>query len=544
MFIDQPLACSRLVFMSESPQIPQTTSADSGSQPDSRTIGRLAVRNSVWVSLGSYLNLVIGFISNLILIRLLTPEIFGFFSMATFWASLFNLRPKVGIHWSAIRHPEINGALLGTYFVLDVVTIISTILLCSLAGLVMLYLGYERVVILSIIVVGSLDLIVVLVNPLGMALEKELQLSRLTLMGLIGSVITYLVAIVLAASGAGIWSLLATGLIPAAISLFGTYWICKRRLPHVLKLRWRFDKALAIELIKQGLTAGLSSTALGAIVLQYDNFLVGTFAGYTTLGYYDRAYRIAGWTNLLLTLVLVRVGYPTFTKVQNDRPRLAHAVRLSVWVAFSLGSPITLVLLFGASDLVRLLYGAAWLQSAVFLPYLTLYSLVFPFVSIVFWLSVALGHQRVTVIFTLAQVTALVAVATPLTLRWGVMGTIAGVMFTMILSFLLGCAYIFRTLPLSIHETIGLPALAGLTMGLVLWGLRYLPTWTNWAPPIRLALIGGVGPTGYLVLLFLLNPAEFSARIRYLIQMFKPVPAGHIASPNVEVRPSNDQHFG
>ena len=524
--------------MSESPQLPQATSADSSSQPDSRTLGRLAVRNSVWVGLGSYLNLAVGFISNLILIRFLTPEIFGFFSMATFWVSLFNLRPKVGIHWSSMRQPEINGALLGTYFVVDVATIIGTILLCSLAGLVMLQLGYARMVILAILILGSLDLIVVLVNPLGMALEKELQLSRLTLMGLVGSVITYLVAIVLAASGAGIWSLLATGLIPAAISLVGTYWICKRRLPHVLKLRWRFDKALAVELIKHGLTAGLSSTALGAIVLQYDNFLVGTFAGYTTLGYYDRAYRIASWTNLLLTLVLVRVGYPIFTKVQNDRLRLAHAVRLSLWVAFSLGSPIALVLCFGAFDLVRILYGPAWLPSAVFLPYLTLYSLIFPFVSVVFWLSVALGHQRVTVILTLTQVVALVAVATPLTWRWGVMGTIAGVMLTMVLAFLLGCVYIFRTLPLSIRETLGVPLLAGLAAALGLWGLTHLPTWTDWASPVRLVIIGVIGPASYLLVLFLLNPTEFSARLRYLIQLFKPERVARPAEAETEEKPS------
>ncbi len=505
--------------MADTPAVPPPTPTP---QLDSQTIGRLAVRNSIWVSLVSYLTQALGFVSNLVLIRLLTPEIYGFFSMATFWMSAFNLRSKAGLQSAAIQRPESNGELLGTYFVLDLLAALGSLLLCGFAAVVMLQIGYARPVVLAILVGASADLIGVVVNPLGMLLEKELQMSRVTLMNLFAYLIAYLTAIILAASGWGIWSLLAILLVQAVISVGGIYWICRRRLPHVLQWRWRFDKALAGHLLKQGLTAGLSWTALGSIVQQYDNFLVGTFVGYTMLGYYDRAYRLASWTNLLLALVLVRVGFPIFAKVQNDRPRLAHATRLSIWIAFALGCPIALVLLFGADDLVHLLYGPDWRQSALFLPYLTLYSLVWPFISIVLWLSIALGHRRVTLLFTAAQVAALVVLATPLTWWWGVRGTIAGVMLTMTLAFLIGCWYIFRTLPISIRDTFGLPVAAALVASLALVGTTRLPVWTTLSPLARLGLVSLMGGGLYALTLFLLDPAELVGRIRYIVRMFRP----------------------
>ena len=75
-------------------------------------------------------------------------------------------------------------------------------------------------------------------------------------------------------------------------------------------------------------------------------------------------------------MIVGRVGFLTYSKVQNDLPRQTHAVRLSVWVLSTLGIPITLLLVFGAPDIVYLLYGPTWSESAVYLRFLAIYSLV------------------------------------------------------------------------------------------------------------------------------------------------------------------------
>ena len=175
-----------------------------------------------------------------------------------------------------------------------------------------------------------------------------------------------------------------------------------------------------------GLPTGLSLAALGGIVAQFDNFLIGTFVGYTTLGFYDRAYRIAHWPNLLLTVVITRIGFLTFARVQNDAPRLAHTMRLSLWVLTTLGIPIALFLFFAAPDVVQVLYGPTWSESAYYLRFLTIYSLVSPFINTGFWLAVALGHRRIVTGFTGIQAALLILLGTLFAFTMGGIGDDSG----------------------------------------------------------------------------------------------------------------------
>jgi lipopolysaccharide exporter len=343
-----------------------------GSPSSGSTIARIAVRGTVWMSLGTYLNQLVGFVAILAMTRLLSPEVFGFFSMGVFWSTLLSLRSKSGLSYAAIRQTETDGSLLGTYFVLDMIAAAASLALSAIAAAVLPRFGYVPEVILALVVLMGVESISVLFGPLSMVLEKELQVSRLTLASLIAAIVAYSAAIFLALSGAGIWSLLAVNGITNLVLLVGMYWVCKQRWPQAFQLRWRFDRALAKRLLRQGIPTGLSLTALSSIVTQFDNFLIGTFVGYATLGFYDRAYRIANWTNLLLTMVVSRMGFLTFAKVQNDLPRLTHAVRLSLWVLSVLGVPITLVLFFGAPDIVWILYGPKWSASAFFLRFLSI----------------------------------------------------------------------------------------------------------------------------------------------------------------------------
>lgn len=485
-------------------------------------LARIAVRSTVWVTLGTYFNQIVAFAATLLITRILSPDIFGFFSLGIFWSTLLNLRPKSGLTYAAIQRPQTDGDLLGTYYVLDLAAALGSLALSFAAAFVLAQLGYAREVSIAVVALMGAESLSAIASPLAMVLEKELQLSRLALVALIAAIVAYAVALAMALSGAGLWSLLAINLIVAVLSLGGVYWVCRRRWPQAFTLRWRFDRKLAGELLRSGLPTGLSLTALSSIVTQFDNFLIGTFVSYATLGLYDRAYRIAHWPNLLLTTIVSRVGFLTFAKVQDDPPRLTHAVRLSLWVLSTLGAPIALVLFFGAPDVVGVLYSERWSGSVYFLRFLTIYSLVWPFVSVGLWLSIAKGHRRTTLLFTGAQAAALIVFATPLTLQFGVDGTIAGVMLTMLLAFGLSCRYIFRQVSLSFREAFGPPAIALLIAVAILFGLLQIPGWNGWLPLARLVVIGLAGPGAFMLTLFALRRSEMIERVRYFKRAFRP----------------------
>jgi PST family polysaccharide transporter len=261
--------------------------------------------------------------------------------------------------------------------------------------------------------------------------------------------------------------------------------------------------------------------ALASIVAQFDNFLIGTFVGYSTLGFYDRAYRIAQWPNLLLTLMVSRIGFVTFAKVQHDLPRLTQVVRLSLWALSTFGIPIILWISFGASDIVLLLYGTDWLESAFFLRFLAVYAIAWPFMLVGFWLMVALGHTRETMIMTLIQAVVMVAVATPLTWLWGVMGAIIGVGITMVVAFGVSCYYIFQQVHLSFLNIFGPAGLVASIVVITLLLLTRLTNWEQWYPLTRLLTIGIVGTCIFMMLLFVIRPVEMKRNLSYLGRVWK-----------------------
>jgi O-antigen/teichoic acid export membrane protein len=492
------------------------------------TLGRIAVRVTVWTGIGTYVNLLIGFVATLVMTRLLDPSVFGTLSLATFWFTLLNLRPKAGINYSAIRQTESNGTLLGTYWGLDALLALGSLILSIITGVILLWLTamqpsvtYTPLMITSVIVLMVIDAVGVIVSPLNLLLEKEMQLSRLTLVSLAAAVIAYSVAVVLALNGAGIGALLAVNLVTTLVSIIGVFVVCGRRWPQAFRWRWQFDRQLARRLVHEGLPIGMSLAALGSIVTQFDNFLIGTFVGAATLGYYDRAYRIAHWPNILLTMIVARVGFLTFTKVRDDQARLTHAVRLSFWVLLTLGIPIALVLFFGADDVVKILYTNRYSESAYYLRFLTLYSLVWPLVSLGFWLAVSLGNHRRTVAMTAAQAASIMLLGTPLTLQFGVNGTLVAVMITMALAFSLSCHYIFQRVPLSWWKVFGAHVLALLAAILVLVIIQQLPIWNTLHSIVRVILIGLLGDGTFMLVLFILRPAETRERIVYVAQRFR-----------------------
>lgn len=496
------------------PPIPDDTSEQSTA---SSQLARIALRGTVWSSLGNYLNLLVSFGTTLILTRLISPEVFGAVALAAFWAGLLSMRSKAGLLYAASHQSETNGDLLGTYLVVDLCSSALSLVVAVVASLLMLVANLMTLeVAVAVFVMLSAEALMVVAGPWQMALEKELQISRLTIITLLASISASAVAILLAIASPGIASLLVMSVVTAIISAFGIIITGRRRLPHLSQLRWKFNRALAKDMLADGFSAGISLALLVSIVGQFDNFLIGTFVGKETLGYYDRAYRIATWPNILLTVATARIGLQMMTRLRNDPSRLAHAIRLWFWLATSLGIPLALVLCFGSSEIVGLLYGSRYAQSADYLRFLSLSNLAWAFISIAFWLSVALGNRRVSIVLSLVQAITLIVVATPLTFRFGVMGTMAGVGTSMALAMLLGCRYIFATVSLKLGEVFGAALAAGTAVVIVLLVVSHWSEFMSFHSAIRLIVIAATTFGVFVGTLLLLRKEETIDRVLYL----------------------------
>ncbi|MCX6020090.1 MAG: oligosaccharide flippase family protein [Chloroflexi bacterium] len=417
-------------------------------------IARIALRGTVWVTLGNYAYQLIGFVALLYLRRLLEPAIFGLFDLAAFWVALLSVRNKIGLNYAALRQPVMNGAVMGTVFVLDLVSglLSMTVILLAIEPLSRQF-GYGAELALALSAIAAAELLAVFSMPASLALEKEMQISRNQLVTLMSYALGYAVAVLLAFAGYQLISLLSVSLVMSALAAVLSWITYTRRLPHMRHERWRFDPSLARQLLRDGLTTGLTLTLLTTIVSQFDNFLNATFISATMQGYYGNAYKIANWPNVLLTVVISRVGYSVMTRMLDDRPRLTHTVRLSLWLLCVLGGPLALTLGLGASDLIEVLYpGGKWAASAPLIQPLAATSLANAFMSVGYWLSVALGRRRFTIALAVTQAICLLLGGSLLVRPFGIYGTLIAVASASICGFVMSQWFVQTTLDMRLRD--------------------------------------------------------------------------------------------
>lgn len=479
------------------------------------------VRGGAAVALTSYFLFAFGFLSNLVLTRLLAPADFGFFALGTFFFALLNLRPKLGTDQAFAQHAVTDAASSGTFALLSVASGAASLLLTLIAIPILLALHYPApviVVTLALATVGMMD------SVMGIAwvqLDKALLFTRVSLVTAIAFPLSYVPAFYIAFTGGGYWALLAQNLAYSFLLLVSLWFTARRELSSIWSLRWTFSQTLAKQFLRFGVYVGLA-TIFATIVYQFDNFLVGTFVNVETLGYYDRAYRIAQWSSILVGSVLTRTAFYAYSRLQNDVVRLTKTAAMSLWIVTMLALPLALAIFVSADELVLFLFGDKWLSSAPLLKFLVAYSVLRPLLDDAQSLFIAVGHPRRTTLITIIQAVTIVLAATPLTFQYNAIGTAIGVGVTFVVG--LGVTYYFvrRTLPeLDLRQAFGVPLLATIGTLVIALPLSFFVKTLSLPLLVRLVSESFAAILIYIVITFLVRPMYTRERAQYVLRLLR-----------------------
>ena len=479
------------------------------------TLAQRAVRGSLWVALGSYSNIAFGFLANLALTRILTPEHFGAFSYASFIVSLLNLRTRIPISYGFMQKKETTAELIGTNLALNYLFSTAGLCLVGLAAPILHLLGKPWEVAWLAMAMASIGLIDSYSSLAAVLLDRDLRFGWTSMISSVAFPVSYLPAIWLGLHGYGPWSLLAQNFTYIVLSFPGVVWISRRQVPHLWRLRWKFDQTLAKQLLKVGLTISVGSVA-SLLVGTFDNFLIGTFVSLEALGFYDRAYRLAQWPTLLITNVISKTAIYTYARLQDDPVRLSKTVTMTFWIITMLGLPIAVGMFIAAPDLVTWFYEERWLPSATFLRFLVIFAVIQPLMGDAGFLFIAVGKQKKSVIIALVEASVLIVFGTAFTLRWGALGTCAAVGLTFLIGLTLTHRFVREIVAINLWEVWLAPALAA---GLTLAGYFLLAPWLNlpaWPILGRLVFQGFYALLGYSVLVLLLLPRNTVQKFSYV----------------------------
>ena len=477
------------------------------------SLAHRAVRGTAIILASSYANLVIGFVATIALTRLLSPDVFGLFNLSVVLFSLIDLRNKVGLDFAFVHRQPTTDELAATHWLLHLALATITMLIGFGASWLLPIFGYSQNISRLLIALCIVGVVEALGATARVMLEKELRFGRSTLIVSSALLLANVTAIVLAWRGAGIWSLVAQVGVNALIGSLGFWWITP------VRPRLTFSAPLAKWLMRFGLTLTLASLAT-IVLLNGDNFMVGTFVSVAALGYYERAYKVAQWPTGLVTHVVSRAAMPTYAKLQDDQPRLSKAFGLTLWVITSVATPLALALFVSAPDFILLIFGPEWAPSGILLRFLVGYSVLRPLLDDTGALLTATGRpQRVTQLLAVEAIT-LVVVALPLTLMFGAVGTAVGVGIAFFVGALLAYHFVAEVVALDWQAAFAPPAIA-LVSALGLYLLMSRAVDLNVIPLLARILVKSSFVAGIFVAALVLLQRETMARLGYVMRLLR-----------------------
>ena len=315
-----------------------------------------ALRGVVWTFLAYGIDRVIGLATTVVLARLLQPHDFGLIAIGVLTISFVNLFGNLGLGAAIIVRQELDRRGLGCVLTILLVTgVLTAGLMAALAPALSLLFDEPRLTgillaLTSVVAVSGLNWFY------ATLVQRELQFrTRFISVGL-QVLVNSAVAIPLAATGAGVWSLV----IGIIVSTFAYGAALLVLAPFRVRPTW--DTRLARSLIHT--SRGFLLQGVTAFVqLNADYIIVGRVLGATRLGYYSTAYRIGQLPEQAFADPVARVSFPSFARMrQRGEPVVPSFLSGMRFVAL-VACPVGIVASGAADPFVRVLLGDKWLPA-------------------------------------------------------------------------------------------------------------------------------------------------------------------------------------
>lgn len=341
-----------------------------------------------WITAQRFSQILVNFISGIVLARLLSPEDFGLIGMLSIFMLIAGAFIDGGFGFAIIQkkrptqedYSTVFFWNLGLAIVLYIVLYISAPVIAS----------FYHVPLLSKVL--RVSGIVLIINALRAIhenmLNKQFQFKKLAITSVVSSIISIILTIWLAYRGVGVWALVAQNLILQTIPMV-VYWLTNKWIPKLV-----FSLKSFRELFSFGFYM-LMNALMVTIVNNIQGLLIGRIYNPALMGYYSKAHSTETLASTTISQAVTQVTFPLYSELQDQMERLKAIIkRLTTTMAF-ICFPMLFILILLAKPLFVLLYSAKWLESVPYFQLLCISGLAVSLASINTQPIAAIGKSKV-----------------------------------------------------------------------------------------------------------------------------------------------------
>lgn len=322
--------------------------------PDTETpLGSRAASSVAWLTGQTWVVKVGGFVTIVILARVLTPTDFGLVAVAMTVVPVVYLLSDLGFGTYLMQASAAGATVVSTAFWYSA---LSGLLLAgglvATAPLLELIFGVPGVA----AVIAAMSPAVVFASlaavPIAL-LRRALRFRALALQAAVAAVAAQIVAILLALAGAGVWALVAQVCVAQAVTALAA-WIAAAWHPS-----WRFSP----HDFRTMFTFGTKVVGVNVIAMARqwaENAIITNVLGAAALGQLSIAQRLVQTGQEVAGAAIAPVSTVVFSRVRDDRPRLERGYDRALGLSMLVITPAMTGILVTAPLLVPLLFGPQW----------------------------------------------------------------------------------------------------------------------------------------------------------------------------------------
>lgn len=314
----------------------------------------------------------VNFIVQIILARLIAPELYGTIALVTVFTAILQIFVDSGMGNALIQKKDADD--------LD----FSSVFYFNMAVCVVLYLGmyiaspyiaafYNDDELVAVIRVMSLVLIIAGVKNIQQAyVSRTMQFKRFFFATLGGTIMAAVVGIWMAYAGYGVWALVAQNLTNKIIDTIALW----------ITVKWRPKLMFSLQRLKGLASYGwklLVSSLLQTVYNNVRQLIMGRLYTTAELGYYNRGkeipFAIIGNINTTIDSVL----FPALSSRQEILEKVKSMTRRAIKISSYIMWPMMMGLVFTAEPIIELLLTHKWIDSV---PYFRIFCITCVFYPI------------------------------------------------------------------------------------------------------------------------------------------------------------------
>lgn len=314
------------------------------------------VRGVFWSAIDRFGVVLLQFVINLILARLLTPNDFGLVGMILIFVVVSQFLIDSGFGSALIQKLNPTQEDYSTVFWWNFIfSILLYIIIYALSPNIATFFHNQELTLLLRVIA-----IVIIINAFSLVqrtrLKKNLSFKEIAITDIISYSISAIIAFYSAKIGMGAWSLVLMYISNATLNAI-IFWSVAR---------WKPSLIFSLSSLKELLSYGgflLIASVMQEVCNHVQGVVIGRNFSAAHTGLYTQAKKMDEVASMTIPAIFCNVLFPVYSEHQNDKKKLCELLgqntRLVAFIVF----PLMMLLIIIAEPLFNILYGEKWLEA-------------------------------------------------------------------------------------------------------------------------------------------------------------------------------------